>query len=119
MNWSPLFVPDRLEPATAPLAATLEGVIAPRVNVMAGVVVAVATVPLTPLAGVTETDVTVPAAPPLLSLSGETRRTGRARAARRAAWRALSAPLTRRPGQRAAGRTANSARWRRARRRSP
>jgi len=36
------------------------GVIAPNVSVIAGVVVDVATVPLTPLAVVTETDVTVP-----------------------------------------------------------
>lgn len=39
---------------------TLVGVIAPRVSVIAGVVVAVATEPETPLAVVTDTDVTVP-----------------------------------------------------------
>ena len=42
------------------VAATEIGVIAPKVKVMAGVVVAVATVPLTPFAGTTETDVTLP-----------------------------------------------------------
>jgi hypothetical protein len=41
------------------------GVIAPRVKVMAGVVVAVATVPDTPLAVTTETEVTVPVPPPI------------------------------------------------------
>jgi hypothetical protein len=41
---------------------TLVGVIAPRVSVMAGVVVAFATVPLTPFAVATETLVTVPLA---------------------------------------------------------
>ena len=39
---------------------TLVGVIAPKVNVIAGVVVAVATEPLTPFAVTTETEVTVP-----------------------------------------------------------
>lgn len=39
---------------------TVVGVIAPRVNVIAGVVVEVATEPDTPFAVVTETDVTVP-----------------------------------------------------------
>ena len=43
-----------------PVAATLVGVIAPKVNVIAGVVVGVATVPLIPLAVTTEVDVTVP-----------------------------------------------------------
>lgn len=42
---------------------TLVGVIAPSVKVMAGVVVAVATEPDTPLAVVTDTDVTVPELP--------------------------------------------------------
>ncbi len=60
----PVLVPLRLEPVTVPVAATLVGVIAPSVRVIAGVVVGVATVPLTPLAVVTETDVTEP--PPLL-----------------------------------------------------
>ena len=60
--WSPVFVPLRLLPVTAPDAATLVGVIAPSVRLMAGVVVAVATVPLTPFAVVTETLVTVPTA---------------------------------------------------------
>ena len=43
-----------------PVAATDVGVIAPSVNVIAGVVVEVATEPLTPFAVVTETEVTVP-----------------------------------------------------------
>jgi len=51
-------VPERF-----PEAATEVGVMAPRVNVMAGVVVAVATVPLTPLAVVTDAEVTVPPLP--------------------------------------------------------
>jgi len=44
---------------------TLVGVIAPRVKVIAGVVVAVATLPDTPFAVVTDTDVTVPEPPPV------------------------------------------------------
>lgn len=48
-------VPDKV-----PVAATEVGVIAPRVNVIAGVVVGVATAPETPLAVVTDTLVTVP-----------------------------------------------------------
>lgn len=43
-----------------PLTEILDGVIAPSVSVIAGVVVAVATLPDTPLAVVTETEVTVP-----------------------------------------------------------
>src|ERR1051325_2503119 len=62
MGWSPVLVPDRLEPVTIPVAATLDGVIAPRVSEIAGVVVGFVTIPLTPLAVVTETEVTVPAA---------------------------------------------------------
>ena len=58
--WLPVFVPLRLEPVTVPVAATEDGVIAPSVRVIAGVVVAVATVPLTPFAVVTEVLVTVP-----------------------------------------------------------
>ena len=57
-----MFVPLRLLPETEPTAATLVGVIAPSVKEIAGVVVAVATVPLTPFAVVTETLVTVPVA---------------------------------------------------------
>ena len=38
--WSPVFVPDRFAPVTLPDAATLVGVIAPSVRVIAGVVVA-------------------------------------------------------------------------------
>ena len=64
MVWSPVLVPDKLDPEMVPLAATDVGVIAPSVRVIAGVVVAVATEPLTPLAVVTETDVTVPLALP-------------------------------------------------------
>jgi len=45
------------------VAATEVGVMAPRVNVMAGVVVGFATVPLTPLAVTTEAEVTVPPLP--------------------------------------------------------
>ena len=44
----------------APELATELGVIAPKVNEIAGVVVGFATVPETPLAVVTETEVTVP-----------------------------------------------------------
>ena len=62
----PVLVPLRLEPVTVPEAAIDVGVMAPRVRVIAGVVVGVATVPLTPLAVVTETDVTVPSPFPLL-----------------------------------------------------
>jgi hypothetical protein len=61
---SPVFVPDRLLPVTVPLAATLVGVIAPRVRDIAGVVVGFATLPDTPLAVVTETLVTVHDQPP-------------------------------------------------------
>ena len=43
-----------------PVALTVVGVIAPKVKDIAGVVVAVATVPETPLAVVTEAEVTVP-----------------------------------------------------------
>ena len=66
ITWSPVLTPDRLDPVTvapadiAPEAATLVGVIAPSVRVIAGVVVGSATVPDTPLAVVTETLVTVP-----------------------------------------------------------
>ena len=55
---------DNDVPLTAPVDATELGVIAPRVSVIAGVVVAVATEPETPFAGVTETEVTVPEPPP-------------------------------------------------------
>jgi hypothetical protein len=62
--WSPVLVPlldpEKLEPDRVPVAATELGVIAPRVRLMAGVVVAVATVPDTPFAVVTDTEVTVP-----------------------------------------------------------
>ncbi len=53
-----------------PDAATLDGVIAPSVNVMAGVVVAFATLPDTPLAVVTDTVVTVPEPPPEAQAAG-------------------------------------------------
>ena len=58
--WSPVFVPLRLLPDTVPDAATELGVIAPNVSVIAGVVVDVATVPDTPFAVETETEVTEP-----------------------------------------------------------
>ena len=76
MVWSPVFVPldvplIELVPVTARVGVALPdstteftelGVIAPRVRLIAGVVVEVATVPDTPLAVLTETDVTVPPA---------------------------------------------------------
>jgi hypothetical protein len=58
--WSPVLVPERFVPVTVPVDVTDDGVIAPSVRLMAGVVVDVATVPLTPLAVVTETLVTDP-----------------------------------------------------------
>ena len=58
--WSPVLVPERFVPVTVPVAATDDGVMAPSVRLMAGVVVDVATVPLTPFAVVTETLVTDP-----------------------------------------------------------
>ena len=45
-------------PVTVPVAATLPGVIAPNVSVIAGVVVELATLPLIPFAVTTETLVT-------------------------------------------------------------
>ena len=54
---------DNVLPDTAPVATTEAGVIAPRVKVMVGVVVAVATDPLTPLAVTTDVVVTVPLLP--------------------------------------------------------
>src|SRR5580704_8365378 len=54
----------------APMA-TDDGVMAPRVSVIAGVVVGLATVPEMPFAVTTETDVTVPE-PPLLEVAGVT-----------------------------------------------
>ena len=62
----PVLVPLRLDPPTVPVAVTEVGVMAPSVNVIAGVVVGVATIPLTPLAVTTEADVTVPSPLPLL-----------------------------------------------------
>jgi len=56
----PLLASDPLPLNVTPF--TLVGVIAPSVKLIAGVVVAVATVPLTPFAVVTETLVTVPVA---------------------------------------------------------
>ena len=71
--WSPVFVPlIALAPVTARVGVALPdsvtkltevGVIAPRVRLIAGVVVGSVTVPLTPLAVVTETEVTVPPVP--------------------------------------------------------
>ena len=60
---SPVFVPLRFDPVTDPTDPTLEGVIAPSVSVIAGVVLEVATLADTPLAVTTETLVTVPAEP--------------------------------------------------------
>jgi hypothetical protein len=57
---SPVLVPLRFDPVIVPDAAIEEGVMAPSVKVMAGVVVGVATDPLTPLAETTETVVTDP-----------------------------------------------------------
>ena len=57
-------MPLRFEPVTVPDAATLVGLIAPSVSVIAGVVVALATLPDTPFAVVTDTVVTVPDPPP-------------------------------------------------------
>ena len=62
----PVLVPLRLDPPTVPVAVTEVGVMAPSVKVIAGVVVGVATIPLTPLAVTTEADVTVPSPLPLL-----------------------------------------------------
>ena len=61
--WSPVFVPERFAPDMFPLATIVVGVIAARVIVMAGVLVAVATEPETPLAVTTDTLVTVPPPP--------------------------------------------------------
>ena len=61
--WSPVLVPDKLDPVTVPVAATEDGVIAPSARLIAGVVVGFVTVPETPFALVTETEVT--AVPPL------------------------------------------------------
>lgn len=55
----PLFAPEE----RTPVAATLDGVIAPSTIVKAGVLVAVATVQETPLAVVQDTLVTVPVPP--------------------------------------------------------
>ena len=68
---SPVFVPDKLEPVIVPVAATLDGVIAPKVREIAGVVVGVATVPLTPFADVTDTEVTVPEPDPKVDQTGD------------------------------------------------
>ena len=65
--WSPVLVPLKLVPLKAPVDATEEGVMAPSVRLIAGVVVGFATVPLTPFAVVTEALVTVP--PVLVALS--------------------------------------------------
>lgn len=56
---SPVLVPDKLDPLTAPVAATLVGVIAPAVMVRAGVDPPL-DVPLKPLAVATDIAVTVP-----------------------------------------------------------
>ena len=59
-----MLVPERFEPLTLPDAATLAGVMAPSVSVIAGVVVGLATEPETPFAVATETVDTVPNVPP-------------------------------------------------------
>ena len=59
-----MLVPLKLLPLTVPVAATELGVIAPKLNCIAGVVVGFETVPETPLAVVTDTLVTVPLPPP-------------------------------------------------------
>ena len=56
-----VMVPPNVVPVIAPEADTELGVMAPNDRVIVGVVVGFATVPLTPFAVVTETDVTVPA----------------------------------------------------------
>jgi hypothetical protein len=64
MVWSPVLTPDdeplKFEPPIVLVAATVVGVILPRVMVIAGVVVGFATEPETPFAVTTDTDVTVP-----------------------------------------------------------
>src|SRR5688572_25126504 len=62
MVWSPVLVPLKLAPVTLPVAATEDGVMAPKVNDIAGVVVGLDTAPDTPLAVATETEVTEPPA---------------------------------------------------------
>ena len=66
--WSPVFMPFdeplKFDPVMAPDAATLDGVIAPKVNVIVGVVVGFATVAEIPFAGATATLVTVPVLAP-------------------------------------------------------
>ena len=66
--WSPVLVPDKFDPDRTPLAATELGVMAPKVRLMAGVLVEVATVPLIPFAVTTETSVTVPPVPVALNV---------------------------------------------------
>jgi len=61
-------VPLKLVPLKAPVDATEEGVMAPNVRVIAGVVVGFATVPLTPFAVVTDVLVTVPLVPDAFSV---------------------------------------------------
>lgn len=58
--WSPVLVPERLEPPTVPEAATEVGVMAPRVKASVGVEVGEVTEAETPFWVVTETEVTVP-----------------------------------------------------------
>ena len=50
LDWSPVLVPERLVPATLPVQATDEGVIAPRVSVIAGLVDGLAIEPESPFA---------------------------------------------------------------------
>jgi hypothetical protein len=75
MVWSPVFEPVILDvPVTARVGVdapdrvmelTVVGMIAPKVSVIAGVVVGLATVPEIPLAVTTETPVTDPVPPPI------------------------------------------------------
>ena len=58
--WSPVLVPLRLLPETAPEAATLVGVIAPRLSATVPVDVMGEPLLVMPLAPLTETEVTVP-----------------------------------------------------------
>ena len=77
--WSPVLTPEMVEvPVTARVGVlepervmplTEVGVIAPKVRVIAGVIVEVATEPETPLAVVTDTDVTVPVPPEFIQVT--------------------------------------------------
>lgn len=70
MVWSPVFMPVKFVPDTIPDAVTLPGVIFPSVKEIAGVVVGFKTVPLIPLAVVTDTEVTDPFDNPVMLEAG-------------------------------------------------